>query len=752
MQLLPHKVGPVTLMRRMGTDGNTESFVGILDDPAGKTVVARRIEPDALRDASRVAALEARLGDLVGIRHAALIPVLREISADGERLVIEDWTEGLTLERIIKWCASKKINVPHNVFLNLATQICNGLEALHARPGPSSGAEAVLHLALHPGSVRVGIEGRVQLGGYGLFRSPVANAQSEFGKGSLKLEYMAPEQTHPDQALGPPADLFALGALLYEMLMGKPMFRAESNLQTIQRVRRAEVTTQLLEVREVFPGLDRVLYRALNLNPRHRYQRAFVLREDLRALMAGFSFATIVEDTRSFLSPIFQRTQAGDDPTSETPIGFTGADAALMREKTLPPQNDTGILLRGGLLGGSGDFRPPTSPLDASGPSSIPPSPSMFTQATPATARERRLSALASHPAPPPRAPETSPPSAVPKVVDEIQFFPAPSPTPQPAATPAAGAGSRTPEPAATPASALPKRSPAAEPRGAAAPEPAPPAQRIARTPTPRVQASPPPPEPIRAALPPPSRRPWTPLAVGGGALGLALVAYLAYTGMGALGPFSGPNAEPPDEDLAAAEPAPGPGAQPREAIPVPLTPAILSDMTVRATRGQLDATDRATLEALDASDPNYSRGFTLLYEDAKARGDKSSTQSYLDRLLAVPANSSRPELLIEAAQLSFDRSDWDGAIRWAQKAEQHWARLPSDLVFSSKASIFELQARSWTSKSVAGGGADSASLDAAIRGWEKYRTHVSTQPSRGLVGRAEEQLAKLRGEQKQVP
>ena len=40
-------------------------------------------------------------------------------------------------------------------------------------------------------------------------------------------------------------------------------------------------------------ALDKVLFRALSLNPRHRYQRAFVLREDLRGLMAGFSFADI---------------------------------------------------------------------------------------------------------------------------------------------------------------------------------------------------------------------------------------------------------------------------------------------------------------------------------------------------------------------------------------------------------------------------------------------------------------------------
>ncbi|MBA2320793.1 MAG: protein kinase, partial [Deltaproteobacteria bacterium] len=372
MQLLPHKVGPVTLMRRLGTDGITESFLGILDEPAGKTVLVRRLIPGILKHPGRVADLDARLGDLLGIRHPSLVPVLREVSAGGERLVLEDWTDALSLERIIQWCVKHKQSVPHNVFLNLAAQICNGLEALHSRPGPSSGTEAVLHLALHPGSVWVGHDGKVLVGSFGLFRSPVMNFKKDSGSGSMRLEYMAPEQTHLDQKLGPPTDVFALGALLYEILKGKPMFRAESNLQTIHRIRRAEVTTHLLEVREAFPGLDRVLYRALSLNPRHRYQRAFVLREDLRGLMAGFSFSTIAEDTRAFLAPIFMRTRGSDEPTSDTPIGIRTSEPALGRECTPLPQTDTGVLLLAGMgsgpsfgPAGTGPTLRPGTPLDA---------------------------------------------------------------------------------------------------------------------------------------------------------------------------------------------------------------------------------------------------------------------------------------------------------------------------------------------------------------------------------------------------
>lgn len=302
--LLPKKVGSFTLMRKLDADGLSESFVAILDDPAGKQVVARRILPVVARDTGRIAHLRARVGDLRAARHASLVPVVDLVEGDGDLYVLEDWSDGIELSAVIHHCITNRTTVPHNVYLNLATQVCNALEALHGRPGTESGSENVLHLAMAPAAMWVAADGRVTVGRYGLARSPTAIATAATGALPAGVEYLAPEQTHQDQKLTPASDIFSLGAILYELLTLKPMFRADSSLQTIHRVRRAEVTTQLLEVKEIMPGLDKVLFRALSLNPRHRYQRAFVLREDLRGLMAGYSFNEIDTVTRAFLAPI----------------------------------------------------------------------------------------------------------------------------------------------------------------------------------------------------------------------------------------------------------------------------------------------------------------------------------------------------------------------------------------------------------------------------------------------------------------
>ncbi len=322
MMLLPKKIGPFTLVRKLGTGGVSETYAGVLDDAERKKVAVRRVLPYILQDQSRLASVEARVKDLLGVRHPFLVQVLDWVREEDQRFAVEDWVEGCDLDRVIAWCRKHNRSLPHNVFLNLATQVCNGLEALHGRPGKGSGAENVLHLGLKPGALFATPDGKVVVGSYALTRSPTSLPHGGVaGPIPTRMEYLSPEQTHPDQKLTPASDIFALGSVLYELLTLEPLFRADSNLQTIHRVRKAEVTRQLLQVKEIMPGLDKVLYRALSLNPRHRYQRAFVLREDLRGLMAGYSFSSIAEDTRSFLQPLFSQNQ----PDGLTPI--TLADA-----------------------------------------------------------------------------------------------------------------------------------------------------------------------------------------------------------------------------------------------------------------------------------------------------------------------------------------------------------------------------------------------------------------------------------------
>jgi len=175
-----------------------------------------------------------------------------------------------------------------------------------------------------------------------------------------------------------------------------------------------------------------------------------------------------------------------------------------------------------------------------------------------------------------------------------------------------------------------------------------------------------------------------------------------------------------------------------------PFDPGDLSQYSDRAYRGDLSDTERRGLELVDRSDPDWTRAQVLLYQDAKGRDDLTGRERHIEGIMSSPENQYNPQYLTEQAEIAMRRDDFDTALERANLAERHWARLPSELIFSRKAMIYDIQASAHQGKFYESGGEDLESLYQAIRSWEKYQRHVQTKSRDDLTVRAEEQLAKL--------
>jgi serine/threonine protein kinase/tetratricopeptide (TPR) repeat protein len=199
---------------------------------------------------------------------------------DGFDYLVTEYVPGLTLD-------SKLAGQPlsEGEVLNLGKQLASGLEAAHR--------EGVIHRDLKPSNLRVTPDGRLKILDFGLafllrtdtesaLTATLTNSYSDAGT----LPYMAPEQVKGYKT-DARTDVWATGAVLYEMSTGKRPFADRTGAQLVAGILATEPVTPRALNREISEGLERVILRALQKDPKERYQSAGDLRIDLSNLATG---------------------------------------------------------------------------------------------------------------------------------------------------------------------------------------------------------------------------------------------------------------------------------------------------------------------------------------------------------------------------------------------------------------------------------------------------------------------------------
>jgi tetratricopeptide (TPR) repeat protein len=199
---------------------------------------------------------------------------------NGTNYLVTEYVPGLTLDTKV---AGRPL--PEAEVLNLARQLASGLESAHS--------QGVIHRDLKPSNLKVTPDGRLKILDFGLAfvlksandltaTAPLSETFSDAGT----LPYMAPEQLrgqHPDAR----ADLWSAGVVLYEMITGRTPFNDLSGARLIGAI----LEQAPIPPHEVNPkiseGLERVIMRALQKDPKERYQSAGDLRIDLANLETG---------------------------------------------------------------------------------------------------------------------------------------------------------------------------------------------------------------------------------------------------------------------------------------------------------------------------------------------------------------------------------------------------------------------------------------------------------------------------------
>jgi formylglycine-generating enzyme required for sulfatase activity len=170
--------------------------------------------------------------------------------------------------------------LPAREAARLVGQLARALQAAHEAH--------VIHRDLKPANILLAAGGTPKVTDFGLAKRLDEAGQTQSGAVMGTPSYMAPEQAAgKTREIGPAADVYALGAILYELLTGRPPFKAASSLDTIRQVVSDEPVAPSRLNRGVPRDLETVCLRCLRKEPARRYGSARELEEDLGRFLEG---------------------------------------------------------------------------------------------------------------------------------------------------------------------------------------------------------------------------------------------------------------------------------------------------------------------------------------------------------------------------------------------------------------------------------------------------------------------------------
>ena len=277
------RLGPYEIVSQLGQGGMGVVFRA-RDSRLDRDVAVKVLPRNLAEDDDALGRFEREAKAVAALSHPNILAIHDFGREEGTVYAAMELLVGETLRQRLQDGA-----LPVRKAVELALGIVHGLAAAHDK--------GIVHRDLKPENVFLTESGTVKVLDFGLARreptgpavgdTPTISLSTEPGRVMGTVGYMAPEQVRGRGDVDARTDVFAFGAVLYEMLTGKRAFRGDSPVETLNAILKEDPPSLFESTRNVSPALERIVRRCLEKRPEDRFRSTHDLAIALEAISTG---------------------------------------------------------------------------------------------------------------------------------------------------------------------------------------------------------------------------------------------------------------------------------------------------------------------------------------------------------------------------------------------------------------------------------------------------------------------------------
>ncbi len=279
----PSKIGGYTPTQELGSGAMGQLWL-CHDKSLDRMVVVKQMQQDIEDSDVNIRRFMQEGNILAHLNHPAITkPYALWKEKDGKLSLSMEFVHGLTLRQIL----DKVKQPPLWIVLNILHEILCALGEAHRK--------GIVHRDIKPANIMIDNDGRIHLLDFGIAHSENllqfnkgedAERLTQTGAILGTVTYMSPEQTVGEEAT-PASDLFAVGIVASEMLLGQNIFRGSNFSDTLQRIQKLRVTEKAFD-KDLPRRLKKLIAKMLNKDPRKRPLTAFDAAEQVSLIMRNY--------------------------------------------------------------------------------------------------------------------------------------------------------------------------------------------------------------------------------------------------------------------------------------------------------------------------------------------------------------------------------------------------------------------------------------------------------------------------------